>query len=184
MTFHRKLRSSRHRFWNSPVRMRWRRSVSKTARRFIRHAFSWHSVLRKEAILHGNLVSGLRMSGSSSTNRWIPVSLASSPQETVSAGSCRFLLQSVKERRPRFPVSNICGLNFDYRGSRQGLVQARTWTRCLHKISGRILICKVRYSVTHFLLQYFYSAKTAASESLRIAAVLLSFEHFIFFNYF
>ena len=67
---------------------------------------------KREAILHGNLVSGSKMNGSLSMNRWIPDSRAFLLQATVSAGSCRFPWQSVKERRPRFPVSNICGLKF------------------------------------------------------------------------
>ena len=52
--------------------------------------FSWHSALRREAILHGNLVSGSKMNGSLSMNRWIPDSRAFLLQATVSAGSCRF----------------------------------------------------------------------------------------------
>ena len=67
---------------------------------------------QREAILHGSLVSGSKMNGSLSMNRWIPDSRAFLLQATVSAGSCRFPWQSVKERRPRFPVSNICGLKF------------------------------------------------------------------------
>ena len=35
-----------------------------------------HSALRREAILHGNLVSGSKMNGSLSMNRWIPDSRA------------------------------------------------------------------------------------------------------------
>ena len=59
-----------------------------------------------------------------------------------------------------------------------------------YKISDRISILKTRYPAAYFLANHYIIlsfseyAKTAASESLRIAAVLLSFEHFIFFNYF
>ena len=76
LTSHRKLRSFRHRFWNLSAQMHWRLSVWKTARRFTRHAFSWRSALQREAILHGNLVSGSKMNGSLSMNRWIPDSRA------------------------------------------------------------------------------------------------------------
>ena len=41
------------------------------------------------------------------------------------------------------------------------------------------------FTINHYIIFNFFAyTKTAASESLRIAAVLLSLEHFIFFNYF